>query len=1019
MSESYLVKHLAAKAESSQPRADRIVDSLRLASDLLPANGSLRHFRHHNPLRAFEGLPFDQAIHKAGRLRGTTSEQSERRYHEMLADSRIEPNVITDFLQHDLGCTANDDVAGLTTRINLRQQLVKLAAADAELSRAPGKSAEFRVMPERRPNLTQFHAVTTSRQRHTLLSNGQGTDVVAEVTRCLTTLWKVCRDNLQRSARDATSAMNSDSAAEVSVDPSKNENAAAAGSSGKLRHRDLLLRVTNVDTDHLVHAILIPFLSGFLDQGQLKWGHADREAGLLKAFARLYETPQFAEAAWLNSLPGELATLPIINWDALTSIEISLGELDISEADQHDFLAATLLALPGWTGIVHYLEHGAEWMTWPVPTGTLQEFMALRLILDRLATQFIASQQFPAFGGRCAELSQCIAKAERSELPTQARPTETAATIFNLAQMLGWTSTRLSNLTSAEWRDLHCEVQAFSREERLRCLQKSFELRYQRQVLDAVSIHATASSRNERNRTPKLQVVCCTDTCAESLRRHLEESCGDCETFGTPGLFGLGMSFRALGETHFSPHCPANMISRHYIQELPGLNSDGRSQRNPRSRVHLPGKSPFRTIELSSLLENWLSTPQLTRLLFPRVTRRLGRFSASQWRSPRSEQLDWQSTTHGLPGYTVDEMVDAVGTLLTEIGLTQNFAAVVLLVGHVSISANNPYAAAHNCSFCSGRSGGANARTMALMANDHRVRTQLKLDGIEIPDSTVFVSAEHDTCGDTIEYFDLTHLSLAQKDRLPYAIDMMDEALRRNAHERCRRFTNVSLNVTRENAAMLVEDRTADMTESCPEHSHVANAVCIVGRRCRTKGLFLDRRAFLASYDAATDDDEGAVLGKLLKTVIPTCAAVNLEYYFATMDPEVYGAGSKLRHSVVSMLGVTNGAFSDLCTGLPEEMVRLHEPVRLSCIIETTPKILTQLLAENAQLRRLFDNEWLFLATLDPDSNQIHNYDRGVFKRYIPQRSVLPEVASSEAWYGGLREHLSFATIRSREAAYP
>ena len=39
-----------------------------------------------------------------------------------------------------------------------------------------------------------------------------------------------------------------------------------------------------------------------------------------------------------------------------------------------------------------------------------------------------------------------------------------------------------------------------------------------------------------------------------------------------------------------------------------------------------------------------------------------------------------------------------------------------------------------------------------------------------------------------------------------------------------------------------------------PEWGHATNAFVVVGRRERSRGLFLDRRAFLASYDPTQDD---------------------------------------------------------------------------------------------------------------------------------------------------------------------
>ena len=39
---------------------------------------------------------------------------------------------------------------------------------------------------------------------------------------------------------------------------------------------------------------------------------------------------------------------------------------------------------------------------------------------------------------------------------------------------------------------------------------------------------------------------------------------------------------------------------------------------------------------------------------------------------------------------------------------------------------------------------------------------------------------------------------------------------------------------------------------------HATNAMSIVGRREWTRGLFLDRRAFLTSYDPTQDDAESS-----------------------------------------------------------------------------------------------------------------------------------------------------------------
>src|SRR5690606_14867778 len=108
-----------------------------------------------------------------------------------------------------------------------------------------------------------------------------------------------------------------------------------------------------------------------------------------------------------------------------------------------------------------------------------------------------------------------------------------------------------------------------------------------------------------------------------------------------------------------------------------------------------------------------------------------------------------------------------------------------------------------------------------------------------------------------------------------------------------------------------VAGRAVDLGQPRPEYGHATNAVCIVGRRSRTRGLFLDRRAFLVSYDPG-GDPTGELLADLLAAVGPVCAGINLEYYFSRIDPAGYGCGTKLPHNIAGLLGVMDGHASDL-----------------------------------------------------------------------------------------------------------
>ena len=83
-------------------------------------------------------------------------------------------------------------------------------------------------------------------------------------------------------------------------------------------------------------------------------------------------------------------------------------------------------------------------------------------------------------------------------------------------------------------------------------------------------------------------------------------------------------------------------------------------------------------------------------------------------------------------------------------------------------------------------------------------------------------------------------------------------------------------------------------------------------------------------------DDDGAILARIMAAVVPVVAGISLEYYFSYVDPTGYGCGTKLPHNVTSLLGVMDGAQSDLRTGLPWQMVEIHEPTRLAIVVEGT-----------------------------------------------------------------------------------
>jgi uncharacterized protein YbcC (UPF0753/DUF2309 family) len=297
------------------------------------------------------------------------------------------------------------------------------------------------------------------------------------------------------------------------------------------------------------------------------------------------------------------------------------------------------------------------------------------------------------------------------------------------------------------------------------------------------------------------------------------------------------------------------------------------------------------------------------------------------------------------------------------------------------------------------------------MANDARVRERLRVRGLDIPATTVFVGAYHNSCDDAVELFDAEEIPAAHADAVARLRDALEQARARSAHERCRRFDSAPPVLSPAEALAHVEARCEDLAQPRPEYGHATNAVCIVGRRSRTRGLFLDRRAFLVSYDPDRDDATGTILAGVLAGVLPVTAGINLEYYFSRVDPAGYGCATKLPHNISALLGVMDGHASDLRVGLPWQMVEIHEPVRLLVVVEAQPALLRTILARNADLGRLVQHRWIQMAAWTPDTAEITLFTRRGLERHEVESTSLPEAATSADWYGGRRGFLPCARI--------
>ena len=156
-----------------------------------------------------------------------------------------------------------------------------------------------------------------------------------------------------------------------------------------VRPRDLLLEATGTDSDQLVNEVLIRFCAAFLDQGIAHWTLPDREQGFFRSLVDLYRDGRPVDH-WLRGLPDELKRIEQLGWGPLEVIDESLATLGVSDSQRKEYMTQTLLALRGWAGMIWQMETNAEWTVHPAPRGTLVEYVAVRLIFERLALASVA-----------------------------------------------------------------------------------------------------------------------------------------------------------------------------------------------------------------------------------------------------------------------------------------------------------------------------------------------------------------------------------------------------------------------------------------------------------------------------------------------------------------------------------------------------------------------------------------------------------------------------------------------------
>ncbi len=562
--------------------------------------------------------------------------------------------------------------------------------------------------------------------------------------------------------------------------------------------------------------------------------------------------------------------------------------------------------------------------------------------------------------------------------------------------------------------DLFADVDKTEFAEVIELWQDAFEWSYYDSVLKGISIASPRSLSNDKT----FQAIFCIDEREDSIRRHIEAVDKHCETFGAPGFFGVEFYFQQEGSRFYDKLCPAPVTPKYLIKEY--------NATEPRKGEPIYSKLThgfFTGFILSITYGFWALAKKMQMMFSPKMSPAISNAYGHMDRQSALtiENKNPANVENGLQiGYTVDEMITRAEGFLRGIGLVKNFAPIVYIVAHGSSSANNPHHGAHDCGACSGRPGATNARVQAFILNHKKVREALAAKGILIPGSTQFIGSMHDTAADVIGYYDEDVLGAENIGEHVINKQNFETALNLNAKERSRRFASINTKQRLEQVRKAIHDRSVSLFEPRPELGHGTNTLAIIGRRQTTKGLFLDRRAFLNSYDHTTDPD-GAILTAVMRPIGLVCGGINLEYYFSRVDNIKLGAGTKLPHNVMGLFGVANSSDGDLRPGLPWQMIEVHDPVRLLVIVEHRPEIVLKAIQSSDEVFEWYKNEWVHIIALHPVEKQFYYFSKGAFVKYEPitASGQIKTIHNMEKFIEGAKEMETNHIVHATEENLP
>ncbi len=909
------------RTEERESLREQVLEAARPAAQIWP----LKTFAYRNPVRGYEDLPFDQGVRAAAGMVGGAGFLSGSEYRDLYSTGRIKDG-------------------------HLRRALAQLGPEiPEETVRTGGRTID--------PDEVLWMHLTQGVEAPppSVLARQASQDRTAELLAAASEACPECRGSSDGSAPD--------------LPPGRTLSDWVAEMSGS--------QVVDSINDEM-----IKWSAAFLDEGMAGWAMPAREMGFYQSWREMARRDLSGRFLGIPDFAAKVGALPEM---AEEWIQEGLERLGVPPERWSEYQSRMFAQLPGWSGFVRWRSENPQYPAQHEHPIDLADYLAVRLFYE---VELVAATCRNNLGVPSTLAGVRAWAREHANHDGEARVRDLAVgRLYMLAISLGLTPEQIRELAGDGARTLLGWLDRFPEDRHGPVWLAAYEDTYAEHLMDKLAGHRR-EEQTPRSR-PDAQLIFCIDARSEPFRRHVEAS-GAYETFGYAGFFGVPFSHQAFDSPDRLALCPVLLKPPRAVDEDPRPGeekalaryaSGTRWRRLGDELFHDLKQHPLGSFVLVDVLGLLFSIALVGKTLLQRPYAAIRSWIGSQFRAEleTSFALDpAEVESVGPGGFTIEERAAFVGGGLRMIGLTDPISRLVVVCGHGSESDNNPYAAAYNCGACGGAHGDPNARVFATMANDPAVRRAVAESGLDIPEDVWFVAGKHETATDRVSFYDLADVPSTHREELKRLERDLAAAGAVQVRERIAKLPGAPRGLSPRRALLHAVGRSVDWANPRPEWGLSGNAAFLIGRRWLTKGLNLESRVFLHSYDPASDPD-GGMLERIMTAPLIVGEWINMEYYFSSVDPWVYGSGSKVIHNVVGGIGVMLGSQGDLQGGLPVQGVidgsrRYHEPMRLLAVIDAPASRISGIIAKHEILQALFHNQWVNLLAYDADRNEFQRY---------------------------------------------